>query len=152
MTQQNGHQVIIWDESMATGIPSIDAEHQHLFDILHEANLQENSGDQSHLKEVIKHMMAYAIVHFETEETLMKQYAYQSAYPQEAREHIAQHRKFSSKVVAINEQLREGQKVSQVKILDFLNNWLSNHVLGIDQLLGNYLIHEMHQFKKLNSD
>jgi hemerythrin-like metal-binding protein len=63
---------------MATGIPSIDAEHEHLFDILHEANLKmQKNADQSHLKEVIRHMLTYALVHFETEESLMKQYAYE---------------------------------------------------------------------------
>jgi hemerythrin-like metal-binding protein len=140
MPELEKFQDIKWDDSMATGITVIDKQHQYLVDTLDEANqhlLDDN--DTEHLQLVIKQLLGYAIMHFETEEALMQRYDYLAACPEEAEEHIAQHRDFSSRVVAVQEELREGHKVSRIEILKFLNHWLHNHVLGIDRLLCNYL-------------
>jgi hemerythrin-like metal-binding protein len=135
---------IKWDDSMASGIASIDKQHQYLIDTLDDANqrlLAEN--DTAHLRLVINQLLGYAIMHFETEEELMQRYGYITACPEEAEKHIAQHRDFSSWVVGVQEQLRQGRKISRLEILKFLNHWLRNHVLGTDRLLCNYLNEKM---------
>ncbi|MES9991513.1 MAG: bacteriohemerythrin [Candidatus Thiodiazotropha sp.] len=135
-----------WDVSMATGITTIDKHHQYLFDTLQQANQHLLAKDDvTSLKQVVNDLLGYAIMHFETEEALMQRYNYAAAHPDEAQTHIAQHRDFSSKVVAVSERLREGRKVSSAEVLIFLNHWLQEHVLGIDQLLGNYLFQKMKQ-------
>lgn len=125
---------------MATGIESIDKQHRYLVDTLQEANeklLRDN--DSELLNQIARDLLSYAITHFETEEKLMQRYGYEAACPQEARDHIAQHRAFSKQVVAVCDQLREGQEISHLEVLKFLNHWLRDHVLGIDQLLGKFL-------------
>ncbi|MBT3028550.1 MAG: hypothetical protein KME48_15460 [Candidatus Thiodiazotropha sp. (ex Ctena orbiculata)] len=47
--------------------------------------------------------------------------------------------------MAINEQLRKGRAISGIEVLMFLNSWLREHILGIDQLLGSFLFHKMKQ-------
>ena len=140
MSQLERFQPVKWDESMATGIAAIDKQHRYLVDTLHEANtklLDENNSVL--LKQIAKDLLGYAIMHFETEEALMQQYGYAAADPQQARDHITQHRDFSNRVVAVRDQLREGQQASRIEVLRFLNHWLRNHVLGTDQKLTKYL-------------
>jgi hemerythrin-like metal-binding protein len=140
MSELEPFQPVEWDESMATGIDAIDKQHRYLVDTLREANIKLLEEDNyALLKQIAKDLLAYAIMHFETEEALMQRHDYASACPQQAREHITQHRHFSTYVVALRDQLREGQEVSRVEVLRFLNHWLREHVLGIDRQLANFL-------------
>ena len=133
-------QPLEWADRMATGISAIDKQHHFLVDTLQEANeklLRDENGVLLH--QIARDLLGYALTHFETEETLMKRYDYATAFPEDARTHIAQHREFSRQIVAICEQLREGREVSSLEVLTFLNQWLNEHLLGIDQLLGKFL-------------
>jgi len=131
---------IEWSDAMATGVPEIDKQHRYLVDTLRRANwrlLGEHEG--ALLSEVAHDLLNYAIMHFATEEEFMRRYAYEAASPHLAQAHVAQHRDFSRKVVAILDQLREGRPVSRMEVLKFLNEWLRDHVLGVDQLLARFV-------------
>jgi hemerythrin-like metal-binding protein len=133
-------QPIKWLDSMATGVATIDKQHRFLVDTLQQAN-RELLGDHDGelLMEIAKDLLSYAITHFDTEETLMRRYGYEDLFPEEARTHIKQHREFSRQVVSVCDHLREGREVSSAEVLKFLNHWLRDHVLGIDQSLGEFL-------------
>jgi hemerythrin-like metal-binding protein len=140
MSQLEHFQPIKWDESMATGIEAIDRQHRYFVDTLQEANTKlPDEHNSALLKQIAKDLLGYAIMHFETEEALMQRYDYAAVNPRQARDHITQHRNFSSRVVAVHDQLREGQEVSRVEVLRFLNHWMRNHVLGTDQQLAKFL-------------
>jgi hemerythrin len=137
-------QPIEWSERMATGVARIDGQHRFLVDTLRQANkrlLVEQ--DSALLGDIAKDLLGYAIMHFETEESLMQRHSYAIAYPEVAQAHIAQHRDFSRRVVRLCDRLREGREVSRLEVLKFLNEWLRDHVLGIDQHLGAFLAKEM---------
>ncbi len=145
----NTFQPIEWTEEMATGVAAIDKQHHFLVDTLQDANKKLLHGnDEASLAQISKDLLSYAITHFETEEKLMQRYGYEAACPEEARHHIAQHRDFSHQVVAVCDQLREGRTVSSEEVLKFLNHWLRDHVLGVDQLLGAFLRQAMEEAKK----
>ncbi len=142
-------QPIEWTEEMATGVSTIDKQHQFLVDTLQDANEELLHGnDNDSLDQIAKDLLSYALTHFETEERLMQRYGYEEARPEEARHHIAQHRDFSHQVVAVCDQLREGRAVSRAEVLKFLNHWLRDHVLGVDQLLGEFLRGAMEEAEK----
>jgi hemerythrin-like metal-binding protein len=131
---------IEYSDRLLTGIPEIDEQHRFLIDTLHEANhMFSNSYDKELLDRIIKDLLSYAITHFETEEKLMQKYNYIVAHPNKAKDHIAQHRDFSNRIVSINERMREGLSIHYIELFEFLDAWLQNHVLGFDQDLGNYL-------------
>jgi hemerythrin-like metal-binding protein len=136
----NIFQSIEWTDEMATGIPAIDKQHRYLVEMLHNANEKLlNDRDGYLLDKIAKDLLGYAIIHFETEEKLMQRYGYDKSFPEEAKSHIHEHREFSRKVVAICEQLREGNRVSRIDVLTFLNDWLYNHLLDVDQHYGEFL-------------
>jgi hemerythrin len=135
---------IEWSNQMATGVAKIDDQHRFLVDTLRQANkrlLVEQ--DSALLEEIAKDLLGYAITHFESEESLMLRYGYDSAHPEVAQAHIAQHRLFSRQVVDLCDRLREGREVPRLEVLKFLNEWLRDHVLGIDQHLGAFLAKKM---------
>jgi hemerythrin-like metal-binding protein len=135
-----GFEPIEWSERMTTGVPQVDSQHRFLVDTLKQANeklLLDHEG--ALLGEIAKDLLAYAIMHFETEEDLMKRHGYAEAFPELAKVHIAQHREFSHQVVVVCDNLREGRQVSRIDVLKYLNEWLRNHVLGIDQKLGAFV-------------
>lgn len=126
---------------MATGIPAIDKQHHYLVDTLRLANKELLRGHaDTLLSDIVKELLGYAIMHFETEEGLMQSSGYTTAHPENASAHIAQHRSFSRHVVEISDQLHEGQQVSCIEVLTFLNEWLRNHVLGTDRALSAFVL------------
>lgn len=129
-----------WSERMATGIAAIDNQHRYLFDTLSQANEHLlTSNDANLLASITSDLLSYAIMHFETEEQLMQRYDYAATYPEAARHHISQHREFSRQVVAVRDCLHEGRPVSRIDVLTYLNGWLRDHVLGIDQQFGTFV-------------
>ena len=140
MSLKTSFQPIEWVDAMATGIATIDRQHRFLIDTLQQANekLLQDENDAL-LGEIAKVLLSYALTHFETEEELMQRYGYEAACPEDAHAHVAQHRDFSRRVVALRDQLREGREVSRIEVLRFLNHWLRDHVLGIDRRLGEFL-------------
>jgi hemerythrin-like metal-binding protein len=144
MQQIESFQPIEWDESMAIGIDTIDKQHHYLVETLQEMNEKLlDDGSDKLLRQVVRDLLGYALMHFEAEEALMLRYDYAATYPEEAKAHIAEHRDFSCQVVSVRDQLRERQKVSRIEIQRFLNHWLREHVLGIDQSLGKFLLQKM---------
>jgi hemerythrin-like metal-binding protein len=131
---------IEWSERMTTGVTAIDDQHRYLVATLKRAT-EKLIDDHENLLvgEIAKDLLSYAIMHFETEEALMLRHGYADAFPELARTHIAEHRKFSHTVVDICDRLREGRPVSNVDVLRYLNEWLRDHVLGIDQPLGAFV-------------
>lgn len=153
MQVDRSFQPIQWTDNMATGIATIDAQHHYLVDTLHQANDKLLGGhDAALLDQVSRDLLNYAIMHFETEEALMQQYGYAAAHPELARNHIAQHRAFSRAVVEVCDRLRARHHVSEIEVLKYLNEWLLDHVMGIDQLLGRFLREAGAQDTAANSD
>ena len=136
-----GFEPIEWTAAMATGVSQMDEQHRFLVDTLRQAN-EKLLGDHEGalLGEIARDLLGYAILHFETEENLMQRYGYAAAYPEQARAHIAQHRDFSRQVVAVCDSLREGRQVSRIEVLKFLNEWLRDHVLRVDQMLARFIL------------
>ncbi len=134
------------DDAMAIGIAPIDKQHRYLVDTLWLANDKlSRTDDDILLGKIIKEMLAYAIMHFETEEGLMQRYDYAGGDPKNARDHIAQHREFSHRMTAFYDQLHEGRHVARTDVMMFLNDWLQNHLLGVDQLFGEFLVQTMEE-------
>lgn len=132
-----GYEPIVWNESLMTGIESIDEQHQILVNMLNESNhrLTTNSG-RDVLEEIVRDLMSYALYHFDNEEEMMVENAYTE---EEKQAHFREHRAFSKKVSDLQQDLRQGKLISREELLSFLNGWLINHILNTDQKLGKFL-------------
>lgn len=121
-----------------TGIELIDKEHTRLFELAeetYEVLQDEFSQDKAvRITHLVSELINYTRTHFSHEE------AYQKSinYPYIA-EHAAQHRQFEDSLASLDldeiENDLEGQNEMVQNLLDFLNNWLINHILKVDMLL-----------------
>jgi hemerythrin-like metal-binding protein len=135
------HKLLVWDESYATGVPEIDEQHMILVHTLNDASVQ-LAGDASleQLERITQDLLAYALYHFETEETLMQENGYEEGAPQDAAMHLEQHRNFSAKVVAVRDGIKAGNAIAPSDLLAFLNGWLVNHILNTDKRLAAFIL------------
>jgi hemerythrin-like metal-binding protein len=131
---------IEWSDALLTGVAEVDQQHRILVDTLIEARTMlngENAGPQ--FERVSRDLLAYAIYHFEKEEQLMLSHGYAVAAPEAAAQHLAQHRQFSERVVALRTAERLGEPGAGAALLAFLEAWLVNHILTTDQSLGRFI-------------
>ncbi len=123
-------------EEYVTGIASVDAEHKRLFEIAGEAyqltkeNLLMDKYDQ--VRHILGELKEYALQHFEHEEAYMASINYKHMFIQKV-----QHDQFREKINDMNlEHLDENSEAMLEEILNYLTNWLINHILEHDKQIG----------------
>lgn len=121
-----------------TGIELIDEEHKQLFayadeayGLLHEEFTPDKYDNISHILEELRE---YTKKHFADEEAYMESIQYKRLFTQKI-----QHQEFINKLDELNlEHMgdEENQQEQIEEILDFLTDWLVNHILYVDGLIG----------------
>lgn len=131
---------IVWSSEYETGVDDIDEQHQILVNTINEASqkLGEDASVES-LETITRDLLSYALYHFEEEEEMMQKYDYKAYSLNEYESHMKQHRDFSAKVVAIRESIKEGNPICKDELIEFLTNWLINHINKTDKKLGAYI-------------
>lgn len=119
-----------------TGIDFIDQEHSRLFEIANEA--YELLMDQfipdkyDYIVEVIQSLKDYTHYHFNHEEEYMQSVGYKRLLSQKVA-----HNDFIEKLDAIDlNTMDEKQKDVLLDLLDFLANWLIEHIFKKDKLIA----------------
>ena len=133
-------QKISWQPDFATGVGIIDDQHRVLINMLNDANAK--LTDRSPLEDlgrIVQGLLSYAGYHFQTEERLMTEHGYDTGPSARAPEHINKHRGFAEKVVAVQEQIKAGQRIPKKDLVDFLTDWLTDHILRTDKELGAFI-------------
>jgi hemerythrin len=135
------HEPIIWNDTFLIGIDRIDNQHKVLVNTLNQANTRLANGvTRETLEQITRDLLSYAIYHFETEESLMREYDYEAGSDSAASRHREEHRSFSQQVLKLREGLHDGRLVTREELLTFLNQWLVNHILHTDMRFGEFLI------------
>lgn len=123
-------------EEYLTGIKQIDDEHQNLFDIVEEAyqlrNNQFIADKYDNIRSILYRLKDYTFVHFENEEAYMESINYKQMFMQKV-----QHDAFREKLNSLDiESIDENSDAMLDELLNFLTDWLSNHILENDKLIG----------------
>lgn len=137
--QNSAH--LIWNDSLMTGVPEIDEQHRILVHTFNEAS-EKLCGEVSQevLQAITQDLLGYALYHFETEELLMRDAGYEAEDDADARRHLAEHRDFSTQVLAVRDRLKAGIPIPPHELLVFLNNWLVNHIMHTDMRLAAFIL------------
>ncbi len=121
--------MIEWDDKYSVGISIIDEEHKKLIGILNKVIVaKEHNDNPEELREVLREVTNYALTHFRTEETYMKEFNYP-----EYQEHKEEHRDFSTEIIAYLEKLIKGDYQIANEIIEYLKWWLVNHIQVTDR-------------------
>lgn len=118
-----------------TGIEFVDEEHKKLFDIIKEANDVINNDflydKYDQIVYLLDQLLEYTKHHFSHEEEYMQSINYEGIEMQKKA-----HKLFIEKIENINlDEVDENQDEYLSEILDFLLNWLGNHILKVDMLI-----------------
>jgi len=111
------------------GIKEIDTQHQRLVDIMNKLVAAIDKGLEDYvIEEIINDLVDYALTHFRTEEGYFREFKYDKTD-----EHISQHDEFYKKLKLFREKLNGHNKDVAQEIVAYLENWLTDHVLGHDK-------------------
>jgi len=132
--------MFVWEDRFDTGVADIDDQHHVLVNTLNEANLTlRHEASTQAVDRLLQDLLAYALYHFETEESLMQVHDYARLEPAAAEQHIQEHRRFAERVVSLRNTLDSTGDVDRDALLAFLNAWLQQHILRVDQRLATFL-------------
>jgi len=125
-----------WNDSFLTGIGEIDEQHRRLVALIDEFyGTMQTTAPQAAMVRLLRGVLEYTRTHFATEEGWMRKYSYPGLDAQ-----IAQHAHFVEKVQNITDRFIRGELVLSLELTGFLRDWLSQHILGTDQEMGQFLI------------
>lgn len=124
--------LIEWNSSLSVGVPSIDAQHSVLVKTLNELHDAMMSG-QAHAKtgELLRTLVRYTREHFASEEALMEKAGYAALEL-----HRKRHHELTRQVEDYVGRFERGETTINLHLLNFLRDWLTNHILKEDKAYG----------------
>lgn len=127
--------MIQWKQDYSIGLPAIDQQHQKLFDLANQAyallkdDLRFDKYDA--IVAILGELKDYTVYHFNSEEEYMLSIGYKRFLSQKAA-----HADFIARIEAINlDAVDADQDKHLLETLDFICNWISDHILKNDKLI-----------------
>ncbi len=124
-----------WEPRYSVKVQRFDDDHQELFRILntlHDAMMARRG--QEVMQKVLDELLRYTEGHFAREEDAMRAAGYPKLQAQ-----IEQHRRFTQKIQDVAAKYKAGTLGLTIEVLDFLTDWLKQHIIGMDQQYGDFL-------------
>ncbi len=130
----------MWDPNLETGVREIDAQHCELFEMLQQMEdmIAAQEGPAADLSDLLRHLQAYVMFHFDNEERLMSQ-LHSKAGLTHMTKHYAEHRKFADKVAEIRQSLLSNPQQTLPDLAKFVRTWLQQHIRIVDKELVTLL-------------
>ncbi len=132
-------QDIKWDESLSVEVDEIDDDHRKLVDLFNMLSHSVENGDTvDYIEAVLEELISCTAWHFKHEERLMLLYKYQALA-----EHRAEHNELIDSVKELQKKFHKENKLLTNDDIEYLEGWLTGHILGHDMKLGFYLLEAM---------
>lgn len=127
--------MIKWKDEYSIGVEKIDNQHKHLFEIANKAyEVLHNDfyvDKYDLIVQILKELEDYTVFHFNDEEEHMKQIGYKRLFTQKI-----EHDGFIEKIKNIDlMSVDENQDEHLLDIVNFIVDWLINHILEKDKLI-----------------
>lgn len=127
--------LMTWNNKLSVNVKEVDSQHMKLVDLL---NAFHDAMKQGKGKEVMgktfSALLDYTVYHFSTEEDFMKKYLYPGFAT-----HKRKHEALTKQASDLNDRHLRGEPVLSAETITFLKDWLSNHIMGTDKELGQFL-------------
>ncbi len=117
-----------WHEKYSVGIPEIDTQHKGLIRLINDlhAAMATGQGKQA-VGKIVDDLVRYTEVHFRSEEELLRQKKYSKFAV-----HQAEHKRLTAQVIGLREKYHGGTLALTLEVMQFLKNWLADHIMGHD--------------------
>jgi hemerythrin-like metal-binding protein len=132
-------QDLLWGETLSVEVDEIDEDHRRLVELFNILNHAVEEGEAAdYVDAVFEELISCTIWHFRHEERLMLKYRYEGF-----EEHKAEHDDLIDSVKALQQKYLQGNRQLSNENFEFLEHWLTGHILSADQDLGVYLVTAM---------
>lgn len=126
----------VWNSKLILGVTAMDDEHKVLVSKINEfvtaLQKQHIVPDMNGLMAAFNALAAYTVQHFEHEEAYMQSIQYPQLLA-----HQKIHQKLLKQVGIYGEQIKRGT-VDEQKVVAFLRNWLTSHIMGVDMQFADH--------------
>lgn len=120
--------LIDWSTAYSVKVETIDQQHKKLFSMVNELHEAARTGKGAQVvPRLLKDLLQYTRQHFAFEEAMMVR----GGYPQ-VEAHKAEHEELTLRVVQMAREV-EGRGLPAGRLLFFLCDWLTQHILGHDK-------------------
>jgi hemerythrin-like metal-binding protein len=128
--------LLTWNNSYSVGVQKIDSQHNILFTILNDLHAAMMKGQAQSLTGPLLHKLAdYTQTHFAEEEAMLAA----AKYPGLA-DHKLKHIELVKQVEEYVHSYDKGEITLNLKLLNFLRDWLTNHIQKVDKAYSACLI------------
>jgi hemerythrin len=129
-----------WKEEYNLNIEEIDKQHKKLMEIGRKAYdiaiIDDGYDRYDEIMTIIDELLEYTKYHFEYEENMLKKYNYEHIHDQKE-----EHGFYVYKIneVASREDIDDNQRKVILEIIDFLSEWISQHINVADRKYALFL-------------
>ena len=126
---------LVWNNTLSVEVQEIDEDHRRLVDLFNILNRAVEEGDAAdYIAAVLEELISCTVWHFRHEERLMIRYGYDGLA-----DHRSEHEELVESVRELQQKWSQpGGAISEDDI-EFLEHWLTGHILGTDMDLGAFL-------------
>ena len=126
---------IAWSHTLSVAVDEIDEDHRKLVNIFNILVHSIKDGESpEYLAAVLDELINCTVWHFSHEERLMLKYGYKGI-----EEHKADHRELIASAKELRDELLQANRPVEDEHIEFLERWLTEHILTDDMRLGFYL-------------
>ncbi len=126
---------LVWDKLLSVGVDEIDEDHRKLINLFNILNHSVTAGEsKEYLAATLEELINCTVWHFSHEERLMLKHRYQ-----EREEHKAEHQELIQSAKELQQEILQADKPVADEHIQFLERWLTEHILTADGRLGAYL-------------
>ena len=117
-----------WDDRIMTHIDKIDEQHKKLITYINDLHESMRSGKSKEVIDgILSGLFEYTKYHFTYEEEIMEKYKYEKLDEQK-KSHVI----YVQKVGDLMEKYKQSKLGISVEVLNFLMDWIKNHIMQDD--------------------
>lgn len=127
--------LVQWENKYSVKIPEIDKQHQHLIELLNSLYDSMRIGEsKKNLQHILQELITYTDMHFKTEEKYFDLYNFSKKS-----DHKQHHDLLRKQVIEFNEKYLAGNTTISIELMNFLKNWIQNHIMNEDMQYSEFL-------------
>ena len=118
-----------WDDSLIVGVDFVDKQHYTLVVLVNDlyAAMAEGRGNDA-MGPILESLKEYTVKHFAMEEEMLEEFAYSNL-----QDHKQRHKNLVGSVLELEEKFTSGKAALTTETLNFLKDWLNDHIKNIDK-------------------
>jgi methyl-accepting chemotaxis protein len=123
-----------WSEDLKVDVPIFDRHHQSLLGLVDKL-YQALKTDKTHesLMGIFDELLHYTSYHFGAEEAAFEEFGYP-----DCDSHKDLHKALVLKALELREDLQHGKPMVAVEVMEFLRDWVTQHIKGCDRLYSAF--------------